>query len=237
MDYQEIISMVKKAANSLSDTINEQGKFTKEHISKLMPITIEFMSAMSMASAKLAAQETEISMLRDRIDKLEAQNPNSTKTNDIICETLAELAERDERSRNIIMFNVPELDDKTPKSDYPAQEKKQVSDLIDNVECKRSGGIIRVHRLGLRQKDKMRPIKVVFDNSVDPREIIYSKRALPPSIQVKPDYTVKQRNNQKALWTEIEARKSRGEENLGIKFVNGTPKIVVNHHKKNFKQL
>jgi hypothetical protein len=50
---EEIIALVRSAALALSEVINEPAnRFTKEHIAKIMPITIEFMSAVSTAAAK-----------------------------------------------------------------------------------------------------------------------------------------------------------------------------------------
>jgi hypothetical protein len=229
MDSTQIIELVKSAALSLSAIVNDNAnKFTKDQISKLMPTTIEFMSAMSLATAKISSQEKEIALLTQRLDSVE-RSPNGNSTLQV-CNALAELAERTERAKNIIMFNVPELNTTGPS--YISEEKKQIDDIISESEIPLTHNIIRFQRLGQRNEKKIRPIKITLNSSDDAKSLIYGKKKFPPNIKIKQDYTIMQRNHLRELWSEVESRKGKGEDNISIKFFNDTPRIVAN--RKNY---
>jgi hypothetical protein len=233
MNAEKIIDLVRDAACLLSGIINDNAnKFTKDHISKLMPATIEFMSAMSMATAKLSSQEKEISLLTQQLESF-ARTPASTNTLQV-CDTLAEMTERSERSKNAKMFNVPEINKNDSTSNYMSEEKKQIDKILDSSDLPITQGILRVQRIGQRQENKTRPIKIVFENSDDAKNVIFGKKKFPPNIKIKQDYTIMQRNHLRELWNEV-TRKKNGEANIFVKLINGTPKIVAN--KNNFPQI
>jgi hypothetical protein len=228
MDAVKIIDLVREAALSLSAILNDNAnRFTKDHISKLMPTTIQFMSAMSMATTKISSQEKEISLLSQKLESFE-RSPASSNTLHDVCDALAEMTERSERSKNVIMFNVPELNGNGSTSTDMAEEKKQVSDILDSSNIPITQGILRVQRLGQRQDNKIRPIKVTFENGDDAKNLLFRRKKFPPSIKIKQDHTIMQRNYLRELWNEVENRRRNGEANLSVKFINGTPKIVAN---------
>jgi hypothetical protein len=225
MDAHEILDLVKAAAHALSQTVMDSAnKFTKDQIAKVMPISIDFMAAMSLATAKLVSQEGEIARLKDRIEFNKTANSSSRAID--ICDTLAELGERDMRSKNVIMFDVPEAGLDVPVSEHIAEDRKKVAEIIQHVEVLSPEKVVRLQRLGTRQKDKTRPLKITFVTGEDAKAVLYNKSRLPKSIKVKQDYTDIQREHIRKTWSELERRKANGEENIVIKYINGAPKIV-----------
>jgi hypothetical protein len=128
------------------------------------------------------------------------------------------------------VFNVPEST--KAGSDYITEDKKQIVDIINSSDIQVAHSIVRIQRLGQRQDNRVRPIKITFENSVDAKNLIYEKNKFPPNIKLKRDYTIMQRNHLRELWSQVEARKTKGDDNISVKFFNGTPKIVAN--RKNY---
>jgi hypothetical protein len=224
MDVLEIITKVKDAACTLSQMMQDNSKFTRELIGKVTPISNEYMAAMSIATAKIASQDTEIRYLKERLASLESKAP-SNETMDV-CDTLTELTERNTRSRNILLFNVPEVESNETGHSQNEDDTARTTELIHSVETFANIPIHKVQRLGMKQKNKIRPVKVILGHSEDARTILFNKFKLPKEIRVKQDLTQLQRSQLKSKWDELEIRKKKGEGDLAVRFVNGAPKIV-----------
>ena len=142
------------------------------------------------------------------------------------CTTIVEeLAERDRRKRNIVMYNLPEGRDR--KAD-----KASALSLIKSVYNLESP-ITRVDQVHLGKKDyykdKHRPLLVCFEN-VDDKAVVLSQAYLLHQkeqfkmVFVAPDRTKLKREKHQRLVAELKERKSKGE-NLMIR--NG--QIIARH--------
>ena len=72
---------------------------------------------------------------------------------EVVQETRISGYDRGKRERNIIIFGMKETDSE--------EDKKQVKELFEFIGVKEDG--ITYYRLGVKKQDKIRPVKVVFD--------------------------------------------------------------------------
>lgn len=143
-------------------------------------------------------------------------------------EMFVEFSERQRRARNIILFNVGEsqgaglIERKAADLDY-------VKGVFTFLEC--DSAIVNVSRVGKFDVRKSRPIKVTLGTEKDVHSIIQNARKLRGSsayqgVSISFDRTPKQLARYKAVRSELRDREAKGERNLKIRFISGTPKIV-----------
>lgn len=143
------------------------------------------------------------------------QDVNHTCTVEAVCR---EVADRERRSKNIIFYNVPEA--VTGTADI---------DIINEFLALQSAGNIivqRVIRLGKRPSKQPRPLQVVCGSQHDALLLFAMRRMVPDPWRMAPDRTKAQREILSKVRAELEKRKGCGENNITIKYKNGTPAIV-----------
>jgi len=126
------------------------------------------------------------------------------------------------RFRNIILFNIPEsamqsnADDKNTISNI----FQRIGVLVDPINCLRLGKL----------SNNCRPVRVTLPNQHDVFDDLKNKRKLSDlanfkNISISSDKTLLQRKHLKNIINELNARKTSGETNLFIKYINGLPVI------------
>lgn len=166
-----------------------------------------------------------------RISSLEKSYVNlSSPTNDNLKEDLIqETTERLKRASNVIITKLPEVS--------PEEDLEAVKDVIRLV----TGSSVNVsaHRLGRHKEDqdRIRPLKVVVDNPDTVLKILKNKKKLLNTkykkLSIFNDQTPKQRDFLTQIRNELKDRIDKGEKDITIKYVNGSPTIVnVNVSKK-----
>ena len=184
---------------------------------------------------KIAQQSSKIDVLTEAVLSLQKQNllilnilnreeKLEEKIKTQVSEIVVDQKEKEDRAKNLMMFNIPEPDSPSEEDDLA-----KVRDILDFVcpEICFPDVISKptLHRLGSLKpptKDdvsppKPRPIKVVFKNS----EVIsgymanakkltkYHKFA---KIGIAPDKTIKERNNDRLVREELRSRQMAGED-------------------------
>lgn len=166
---------------------------------------------------------TKINQLESKVSQLEVGCTNSTSLS--LEQTLAEISDRHSRSRNIILFNIPEsatqsnVDDKNTISSI----FQQIDVLVEPINCLRLGKL----------SNNCRPLRATLPNQHDVFNVLKNKRKLSnlgnfKNISISLDKTLLQRKHLKNLINELNTRKSLGETNLFIKYINGLPVISKN---------
>lgn len=153
--------------------------------------------------------------MEERLNTLSRQQPISENPsfNDKMAE---ELLERQKRSNNIVIFNLP------VKEDDKRDAGKLLSDLAN-----RNINILKSARVGKTNKNGFKALKVTLSNHDDVDNVLKAKRTLKgKNIYINTDLTHLQRTNLNELKMEMESRKKNGEEDLIIKYVKGIPKLV-----------
>lgn len=142
-----------------------------------------------------------------------------------------ELADREQRRKNLIVFNMPESVQGTNESKKRVDEQS-VRSLISNlVPEDLSQARINVVRIGNRGDNKIRPLKVVLPSETIVANILRNSKKLHDlpqydRVAVSSDRTPMQRQQYNLLKRELDQRVASGERDLRIRFTNGIPKIT-----------
>lgn len=165
-----------------------------------------------------------IEELKKDVDALKAKIENTSNTNELPMDdaVITELAERQKRSNNVMIFNLPE----------EGVDLEKTKDLIHLVTGQHLH-VTELSRIGRKNKNGYRALKISLANATDANKILTSKRESLKNkrIYLSADLTPSQINNWKKMKEELNARKSNGED-VGIKYIKGTPQIVKTVPKK-----
>jgi hypothetical protein len=137
-----------------------------------------------------------------------------------------ELAERERRAKNIIIYDVPESSAKEPE-DRIKHDKMEVDKIIKALSDVPAAKI-KVFRLGKRKQGEHneRPLKVVMESREQVLRILRNKKRLPKPGKIKSDLTPTQLRHLKDLRDELKSRQNGGEADLTIKYIRGCPQII-----------
>lgn len=132
-----------------------------------------------------------------------------------------------------MFYNIPESLESTPEHRIKHDEGevhnilKIVSPLITNQTDINTITNFRVYRVGRPIPQKSRPLKVTFSSPSVAINLLSKNKfiTLPNSVSMSSDRTQAQREYMQCLRSELEER-LKTEDNLIIKYINNTPKIV-----------
>lgn len=148
-------------------------------------------------------------------------------------EFVREAAERIRRSSNLILRGIPESGSSDGGQSHDLGRTQEVLRVIDPT-CVSS--ITSVCRLGSSTRTP-RPIKICFDNSRVPAELLRNRSKLMVSqfkkMSLSDDKTPNQLKHLAELRQELRRRQERGESGCTIKYIKGVPTIVSTQHSKN----
>lgn len=160
-----------------------------------------------------------------------AGNDDSSSPLGSVDKILSELNERKRRENNVILFNV--VESKAVSSDVRRREDLDavvvcIRSVCDSIDCES----LVISRLGKYQRDKVRPIKVVFPSASEARLVLKNKKKCTSGIKICSDKTPSQRDYLKQLQNELKNLCESGVSNKTIRYVDNVPKIV-NKQSKN----
>ncbi|KAK5640701.1 hypothetical protein RI129_009248 [Pyrocoelia pectoralis] len=179
---------------------------------------------------KCSKQKSELSELRKLILDLKSEIELLKKASENQCtnlttpaeEIITEVAERQLRSRNVIMYNLNE----NHSNDQDLIDVQDVIKKISTVPTEH----IKLFRLGQsKSPNKPRPIKIIFKNSDDAISVLRNNKKLKEinsTIFVRSDLTKMQLEHLSNLRTELQERISNGEKDITIRYIRGVPKII-----------
>ena len=172
---------------------------------------------------------TKIDRLLSRNDDLQMEISSASEQIDVPAKTSAaaatastalnvnildELADRDRRRKNLIIYNFPE------NSDHQADKAKflELSKLVFNLDL----NITKIIRLGKRNDEKRRPLLVGLDSDAAKIEVLSQSGKLCRfdqynEVYIVADKTKYEREKHKKLVNELKSRRSKGEKNLIIR--------------------
>lgn len=157
----------------------------------------------------------------NRLAKLETLIRENSKVQDRE-EVIDESVERSIRACNVVLYNVKES----------SEDASVVNDLLEVIDVSLVVTPENVLRLGKRNENKPRPIKLRFKNTDMARLCLRKQSALLGNatfsgVVVRDDKTPRQRQYLNALRDELQRRTDNGETNLTIKYINHVPKITI----------
>lgn len=190
-------------------------------------------------SAKIVSVEASSAVVADNLSSLSdkvAGIENDLDSHKTRCQSedfVREATERLRRSSNLIIRGLPENGSSDGGQSHDLTRTEEVLRVIDPT-CVSS--ITSICRLG-SSTDTPRPIKVCFDNSRVPAQLLRNKSKLLLSqfrkISLSDDKTPHQLRHLAELRQELRRRQERGESGCTIKYIKGVPSIVSSQHPKN----
>ncbi|KAK7791044.1 hypothetical protein R5R35_006846 [Gryllus longicercus] len=155
---------------------------------------------------KLAALQQEIATLKSEgLRNPECANPSTAEAHDTVRfeRTLKEFSERQLRSKNIIVYKVPESShaDSGKRRD---EDKSKVAEILGsfNDDCPELQTVIRLEKK--RDDQHPRPLKIVLRDSESVLKILRRKNLYEGTAKFSSDRTLQQRNYLKDLKQEVD---------------------------------
>lgn len=148
------------------------------------------------------------------------------ETSSNVASAIIEMREREKRACNLLVFGLPESKEEN-REGRKADEKQRVTDIIKQLDKNSSTEQIKMHRLGRYGEDKVRPVKVIFPSKEEALKVLRAKHDIQrQNIYIKYDQTPSERAFLRDLTVELQRRTQNGEANLGIKYIDGIPRII-----------
>lgn len=168
--------------------------------------------------------------IKDLKNSIKNMSPNLT-VNTSCTETerlIVEINERQKRSRNIILYNVPEPDNNT--ADDNRKDFEFVNVLLTTI-CNEPIIPSRIIRLGQKTSVNARPIKLILQDEKFATIIMRNSKKLKShdtykNIYLRHDLTFQQREYSAVIKKEFVRRKASGESDIVLKYIRGIPKII-----------
>lgn len=222
---QQYMANANNLVSSLNTAIMDPtNRFNKEQMAKLLPKLSELLGTIGQMGVKLGIMEGELGAYKQIIQNQPLQSSTQNVNAPNLCEALDEIEDRKTRSKNIILFNVPESQS-TTQAQCIADDTNRVTSILNKVTSLNTNNI-KLYRLGAKRSDKTRPIKMEFAEPSQAKLILQNRHVVSNEINIKCDQTVLQRKQLSDLRKELEDRLQRGEANLTIKYINSCPKII-----------
>lgn len=167
--------------------------------------------------------------LENKIESLEATiektNLSMEHSSSYISESvLAEIKEREIRSKNIILLGLPEPigNDKYERVEKDKTEAiKTLKTIIEDCPDPE-----RIYRLGKYDAKHNRPIKITFKSKDTPLALLRKKKNLTSDLKMFSDQTPLQQRQLRDLQKKLKCEHDKGNKHLVIKYIRGIPKII-----------
>lgn len=241
----EILEILKESSKSHCDSIrtihenitsiNDNLKDIKTSTDLLIAENKELKQQIMALTDTVEENKGKIVALETEVQKLKLTKPNTQISHQAsLDEVLTEFHDRTERSKNIIIVGIPE-------SHIENSKDRQVSDQCEAYKVLKSiypscPEAEKIIRLGKYVQKKSRPLKVYFANHDTPKIILKNKSKLQvEGVHLFSDQTPLQQKHIKELSTELKSRQEQGENDLIIKYIKGTPRIIK-QSAKNYTQ-
>lgn len=223
----QIIKSLELGSNSgdLSDLILKN----KVEASDLLSIIIHLFQV-------LREQNNRIDKILEEIKNLHSDNNVNAVSNissgDKADPLYAEVSDRIQRSRNIIVRNIPESCSSVAQERIH-HDKTELSNVFSKINPQCSD--FKCFRLG-KPGATPRPLKVMLSDVNMVSFCLKNKRKLlDTNIRISADLTPTQRDEIKKAYEEMESRTKQGEKNLRIKYIRGVPKVVSSRSRSQAK--
>lgn len=178
---------------------------------------------------KISVLEDEIKSLKDEVKLLKSNSGSVLNAESLY----NEIHERSRKSKNVLIHNLQECNHSDHKKRI-AHDVEKAAEIINLLEVNTAADM-KVYRLG-RPGNKPRPLKVTLCSEENVLTCLRNKRKIAtshPNIRISADLTVMQRDHIKQLHKELDDRKSKGETNISIRYINGIPRIMNSYNRSN----
>jgi len=213
----ESINYVKTTQHKMIISLNKQNKTLKSFNKRFDDLSTEITKLI----AKNSLLKTKMSEFENKIIQIEKNSSLSSQVSEL--NILNELAVRQSRAQNIILYNLPEHLNNTQNSTSDGLK------LIFN-EMKIDYNPIKLNRLS-KPSDRTRPLKITLTDTKNIFETLRAQSKLRQSpdfkdLRFSSDRTIKQQEQMSQLRKELESRREEGETDIIIKYIKGNPQII-----------
>lgn len=170
---------------------------------------------------ELHSLRSEVNTITTRVQTLE--NVPKSQTNnltELTFNALSEIAEKERRSRNIIVHGLAE----GPTTASAQHDIHAVEDLLRDILPPNSGNM-RVARLG-KPGSKPRLLRVTLGDSALARQVLTNKHRISGQYKITDDKTLLERDHLQQLRQKLESLHKQGDTDKSIRYVHGVPRIV-----------
>lgn len=225
---------IKILCNNCTRFMGELGDLTglmssiKDEFSQRMASFEEKMSGFGLSD--LNELKIAITNLQKEIVEMKTERKDQHTGNNLVDEVIQEMTDRDKRKRNLMVFGLTE--DRVASSDCRiVADNEDINSMLKFLNFPHEKlSEIKVIRIGKFSEGKVRPVKIVMPCEDNVRNIIKVAKNLRntkyKNVSLGYDRTPTQNQCYRDLKKSLDERIKNGERNIGIKFVNGSPKIV-----------
>lgn len=234
---EHILSKMQESIAEVRTQISEIKKSNEETAKSLRDNVIEVKTELHNLKESSVIIFTEHKDIKNKITELEVQvnnkiksfednvtklNPQNSANADIqlYCneQVIRELQDRRNREKNIVLVGLPE---QISASADETEVLKITSSIDPNIQKP-----VRMFRIGKYNPQKSRSIKVCFDSPIPAKILLRNRDKIPEKLKIFSDQTPAQQKYLTKLKEQLASRKRNGEDDLTIKYINGTPTIV-----------
>ncbi len=205
-------------------------KAEKDDVKQLEEKVEQLEKSVSERFTKLEGEESKKSELIEKKieEKIGERKMEESKPSTSVQEAVDEVKEQERRKDKVVLFNVPESDsadtETRRKHDVEVVQELMKEGILHTAEIKTNAkGEKMVTRLGKKEENKTRPLKITFTTPEgqqlilgNARNLSQSKNEMHRKVVVKPDLTQMQREMEKKLVAEKIRRNKEAEQNKEI---------------------
>lgn len=231
---EQSLSMILKQLNLITNNISVLSSKVDTLIS--LPDKVDsLITEVETLNGNLRSLEQRVTFTESKIENLEKQfqTVNNNQSGSDTEATISEINERERRSKNIIIYNLPESKSNTTSIRID-HDTRHIAKLIASFCTSEVDASFKSYRIGRPSKDNSRPLKVILKNSdaviefcknFDPSILDHLEPDL-RKVSISRDRTPMERKYLQDLRAELKNRTDNGEVDLTIKYINGTPQII-----------
>lgn len=235
-DIREMRSEISRISSLLEKYVESNEQILKTMQSNITEIKNQITEMQSSNDHTHKSVQNKIELLESDINQLKMREfTTKTSEKDVVLgeKNIQEIQLRSNREKNVVLVGLPEQIVSSPE-ERSTKDQADVFRIISLV----SPGIpnpSKVFRVGKVQPGKNRSIKICFDTMGPAKKLLVNRNKLQDGLKIFSDQTPTQQNYMKKLREELKQRQDKGETNLTIKYINGTPSII-NNTSKNYLQ-
>ena len=214
------ISTIEKSISE-SQTSTLQG--LKAELTTLQTITTNLATKIKDLCTQNTTLQDQLQTASSKLTTKLTSSPEAAKsTFDVdAVNVVGEYLDHERRKHNLILYGLPEASE-TSASDRKQADINSFHELVHSQFNITNLEISKCFRLGRPQNGKLRPLLVTLTDGSARGRILRGAKALRTSstykrVYISPDLTLKEREANKCLRTELRRRKEAGETNLIIK--------------------
>lgn len=137
---------------------------------------------------------------------------------------IKEIIDRSNRKKNIVLAGLL-VQTSTSAEERISGDGKDILNITSQV-CQNPPKPIKIFKIGKYVPGKHRRVKICFDTSNSVKYFLRNKDKLPENVKIFSDQTPAQQQYLKCLKEKLARRQNDGENELTIKYINGTPTTI-----------